>query len=125
MTGTKNFAFKCFLPALFISISGASKADIDCVKLNSAASSNGVYISGADAGRTVTGKGRLQFYSAPDFSCAIKGTFILQGESVDAYTEYGGFTSVVYLGSKSKYPVTGWVESSRLHPNGRGIAPPQ
>jgi hypothetical protein len=125
MIFNRMIALRLALMAALIFSSEISRAGVDCIKLNDSASNGGVYIAGGDAGRTVTGKGRLQFYSAPDFSCPIKGTFILQGESVDAYTEYGRFTSIVYLGSNSKYPVTGWVESNRLKPNGRGIAPPQ
>lgn len=116
---------KLMLSALIVAISNISEANADCASLNKAATNAGVYIPGDDAGRTVIGKGRLQFYSAPDLSCSIKGTFILRGESVDAYTEYGRFTSVVYLGSKSKFPIIGWVESRRLKVNDRGIAPHQ
>lgn len=97
----------------------------DCRGLNELALQNEVLVPGADAGRVVIGKGRLQFYSAPDYSCKMPGVFIIERESVDAYAEYEGFTSVVYLGRKQNGPVGGWVRSDRLRPNDLGIAPMQ
>ncbi|MDN7720015.1 hypothetical protein [Burkholderia gladioli] len=102
-----------------------ASASADCETLNSTASKIGDYIAGEEAGRTVIGRGRLQFYSAPDYSCEIKGIFILPNESAEAYISYRGFTSVAYLNSRQSKPVLGWVQSSRLAPNGLGIAPAQ
>ncbi|NBI46261.1 hypothetical protein [Burkholderia sp. ISTR5] len=102
-----------------------ASASADCETLNSTASKTGDYIAGEEAGRTVIGRGRLQFYSAPDYSCEMKGIFILPNESAEAYTSYRGFTSVAYLNSRQSKPVLGWVQSSRLAPNGLGIAPTQ
>ncbi|ASD83830.1 hypothetical protein [Burkholderia gladioli] len=102
-----------------------ASASVNCETLNYTASKNGDYIAGEEAGRTVIGRGRLQFYSAPDYSCEVKGIFILPNESVEAYTSYRGFTSVAYLNSRQSKPVLGWVQSSRLAPNGLGIAPVQ
>ncbi|WP_162877968.1 hypothetical protein [Trinickia diaoshuihuensis] len=93
-----------------------------CKALNEVASKTGVFIPGNNAGRVVIGKGRLQFYSAPSYECKMQGVFVIEDQTVDAYTEYKGFTSVVYLGSKKLSPVLGWVRSDRLRPNGLGIA---
>ena len=98
---------------------------VNCEALNATALATGDYIAGEDAGRTVIGRGRLQFYSAPAYSCEMKGIFILPNESVEAYTSYHGFTSIAYLNSKQSKPVLGWVRSNRLTPNGLGIAPVQ
>jgi hypothetical protein len=98
---------------------------VDCGALNNLASKDGVFIPGDDAGRLVIGVGRLQFYSAPNYSCKMKGVFVIEGQTVDAYTEYEEFTSVVYLREKYGKPVMGWVKSNRLKPNGLGIAPTQ
>nr|WP_243771634.1 hypothetical protein [Burkholderia sp. D-99] len=98
---------------------------VDCEKLNASASQEGDFIMGDKAGRTVVGRGRLQFYSAPDFSCKMQGVFILPSEQVDAYSNYNGFTRVIYLGAKEGGPTIGWVRKSRLKSNGVGIAPPQ
>jgi len=104
--------------------SGATWA-ADCKTLNELASKNAVLIPGAEAGRVVIGKGRLQFYSAPVYVCKMSGVFIVASQSVDAYAEYGGFTSVVYLGHKQSEPVVGWARSDWLRPNDLGIAPGQ
>ncbi|PMS18864.1 hypothetical protein C0Z18_16215 [Trinickia dabaoshanensis] len=93
-----------------------------CDALAAFASQNGLFIPGDDAGRVVTGGGRLQFYSAPDFSCKMEGIFIVTGDTVDAYSEYNGFTSVVYFPKADKKAVIGWVRSHRLQPNGFGIS---
>ncbi|MDN7742289.1 hypothetical protein [Burkholderia gladioli] len=110
--------------AIFAEIFPAS-ASVNCETLNDTASKTGDYIAGEEAGRTVTGRGRLQFYSAPAYSCEMKGVFILPNESVEAYTNYRGFTSVAYLNPKQSKPVLGWVRSNRLTRNGLGIAPVQ
>lgn len=102
-----------------------ASASADCETLNSTVSNTGDYIAGEEAGRTVIGRGRIQFYSAPEYSCKMKGIFILPNESVEAYTSYRGFTSVAYLNSRQSKPVLGWVRSNRLTPNGLGIAPVQ
>lgn len=98
---------------------------VDCGKLNASASQDGDFIMGDRAGRVVVGHGRLQFYSAPDYSCKMQGVFILPSEQVDAYSNYNGFTRVIYLGAKQGGPTIGWVRKSRLRANGVGIAPPQ
>ncbi|MCA8283389.1 hypothetical protein LGN21_27770 [Burkholderia cepacia] len=98
---------------------------IDCEKLNASASQEGDFIMGDRAGRVVVGHGRLQFYSAPDYSCKMQGVFILPSEQVDAYSNHDGFTRVIYLGAKKGEPTIGWVRKNRLKANGVGIAPPQ
>ncbi|MCX4163048.1 MULTISPECIES: hypothetical protein [Paraburkholderia] len=113
----RDFVSKC--------MAGANRDPSSCEKLSGFASKKGVLIPGNEAGRLVTGAGRLQFYSAPDVSCRMSGVFILEGETVDAYSEYGNFTAVGYLNAKSNGPVTGWVRSDRLKPDGVGIAPRQ
>ncbi|TAM55056.1 MAG: hypothetical protein EPN57_03310 [Paraburkholderia sp.] len=103
---------------------GVSNA-VDCQKLSDLASRDGIFVPRDDAGRTVIGKGRLQFYSAPDYSCVMRGVFVIKGQTVNAYTEYRKFTSVVYLSDKREKPIVGWVRTNRLTPNGIGVAPAQ
>jgi hypothetical protein len=113
--------------ALILLFSGVSRADSPsvCKELSDKAYKEGSISLGADAGRIVIGKGRLQFYSAPSYSCKMLGIFMLKNENVVAYATFGHFTSVAYLNGKGSGPVTGWVESNRLKPNGLGIAPRQ
>lgn len=61
----------------------------------------------------VIGNGRLQFYSSPNLSCKMPGVFIIPGDSVTAYTEYGDFVSVMYV-TRSGDTVEGWVLVNRL-----------
>ncbi|CAN5506031.1 hypothetical protein BH11PSE4_BH11PSE4_06640 [soil metagenome] len=63
----------------------------------------------------VTGKGRLQFYSAPDPRCAIKGVFVIPRDALIAYAQTDdGWTSVMYLNPATGADVCGWVRASRL-----------
>jgi hypothetical protein len=95
----------------------------DCAALSKEAEAAGTQIPAYMSGRNVTGSGRLQFYSAPSLDCKLAGTFILSGESVDAYTEQGGFTFVYYLNPRNGSDAMGWVQSARLQENGRGMGP--
>jgi len=63
---------------------------------------------------TALGEGRLQFYSAPDESCAIAGTFVVPGDHLDASRANGRYTLVVYQHPKTAKVAAGWVESARL-----------
>jgi len=98
---------------------------VDCDALNRRAQAQGDYVMGSDAGRVVIGNGRLPFLSAPDDACRIDGLFIVEHDHVDARTEYGRFTSVVYLNSRTRGIAEGWVRTARLKPDGTGIAPRQ
>ncbi|WP_321875977.1 hypothetical protein [Burkholderia cenocepacia] len=102
-----------------------SKAVSNCDELNKQASKLAIDIPQSQSGMAVIGSGRLQFYSAPDYTCKTPGVFILTGESVDAYTSYHGFTFVAYQNPKKSSPVRGWVRSNRLRSNSLGTAPRQ
>ncbi|WP_244135993.1 hypothetical protein [Burkholderia sp. BCC0506] len=95
---------------------------VDCDALNRRAQAQGDDVMGSDAGRVVTGNGRLPFLSAPDDACRIDGLFVVEHDHVDARTEYGRFTSVVYLNPRTRGIAEGWVRTARLKPDGTGIA---
>lgn len=124
--GTPNYR-RYAVGAVFLCLTLRSSfgEPVDCSALNDLASKDGVFIPGDDAGRVVVGAGRLQFYSAPNYSCKMKGVFVIEGQTVDAYAKYGQFTSVVYLRDGNGKPVMGWVKSDRLKPNGLSTAPTQ
>jgi len=107
---------------LILLLPGTASA-ADCDVLDEKAVQFGTHIPSHMSGRVVIGKGRLQFYSAPNLSCKKSGSFILPGESVDAYLEYKGFTSVLYMNSKTGTEAEGWVLSSKLKETGYGIGP--
>jgi hypothetical protein len=67
----------------------------------------------------VTGAGRLQFYSAPARACAMKGVFVVPKDSLIIYAQSAdGWSSVMYLNSKTGESVSGWVRSDRLKATG-------
>ncbi|WP_322095095.1 hypothetical protein [Paraburkholderia bannensis] len=91
-----------------------SKENSYCNNLNDTASQDESVIDSQAADKFVIGKGRLQLYSAPDARCKLDGVFIVESDSVNAYAEYGSFTSIDYVNPRSKRSVKGWVESNRL-----------
>ncbi len=65
--------------------------------------------------QVVTGSGRLQFHSAPDGACPMKGVFIIPKDAVIAHTQTrDGWSSVMYLDLRTGNDVSGWVRSARL-----------
>jgi hypothetical protein len=70
-------------------------------------------------GNVVMGTGRLQFYSAPSVHCAMRGVFVVPGDSLISYAETNdGWVSVMYVSPKSANSVTGWVRRGRLRDTG-------
>jgi hypothetical protein len=62
----------------------------------------------------VIGKGRLQFYSAPEARCPIPGVFVIPKDEVVAYVQTDdGWTSVMYFGNGGS-DASGWVRSNLL-----------
>lgn len=76
---------------------------------------NGVPMLSPPLGEVVIGKGRLQFYSAPNADCAMSGIFVIPKGTLIAYAQSdSGWSSVMYSNPKTGDIVTGWVRSSRL-----------
>ena len=67
----------------------------------------------------VIGAGRLQFHSAPDSNCVMKGVFVIPKDVLITYAASDdGWSSVMYTNPKSGDHVSGWVRSSRLRHTG-------
>lgn len=63
----------------------------------------------------VIGAGRLQFYSAPDFRCPLRGVFVIPRDELVVYAQTDdGWMSVMYLNPGTGIDVSGWVRSERL-----------
>jgi hypothetical protein len=63
----------------------------------------------------VTGTGRLQFYSAPNLHCEMKGVFVIPKDELVAYAQTDdGWSSVMYVNPRTGNDVSGWVRSARL-----------
>ena len=116
-------AIKTVALGLLAVINLSASAATDCAALDRKATESGTHIPGYAAIHKVIGRGRLQFYSAPELACKLPGVFILPAESVTAYVTYGEFTSVMYLHPETKEDTEGWVLSSRLEATGYGISP--
>ena len=66
-------------------------------------------------GEVVIGAGRLQFHSAPSLRCPMNGVFVIPRDELVAYAlSDDGWSSVMYLNSKTGNSVSGWVRSERL-----------
>jgi hypothetical protein len=109
--------------AVFLMATSSGAMALDCPALDEKATLMGDHLESSESGRVAVGEGRVAFYSAPDVQCKEKGTFVLAGESLDAYLIYRQFTFVLYINSKNGNEATGWVLSSRLKGNGFGIGP--
>ncbi len=104
---------KCVLAlSLVVASPTLLASDVNCDRLAKAAESNGAMLS-PPVSYEVGGDGRLYFFSAPDESCRMPGTFVIPKDSLAAYTEYKGWYSVMYLTKKGD-PVQGWVRADRL-----------
>lgn len=64
----------------------------------------------------VAGTGRLYFYTGPDEKCLDKKVFVIPGDSLTAYAEYGKHEEWSNVGfmTKDGDEVTGWVKTERL-----------
>lgn len=116
----KNFLLFTTLMLFSLGVLAAA----DCGKLDAAGEDAANIVPDFGSGRDIVGKGRLQFYSAPDTSCKMEGWFVVPGDILFAKFTYRGFTKVSFIAmKKSDREVTAWVLSSRLQENGKGIVP--
>jgi hypothetical protein len=101
----------------------AADAGPDCAQLADGARKREVRLNPPSA-YVVAGTGRLPFHLAPDAACRDKNIFVIPGDRLTAYSEYQGYTSVMYLNPKTGQDFSGWVESKRLQFAGT-VAPAQ
>jgi hypothetical protein len=80
---------------------------------------NNVPIFSPPLANVVTGTGRLQFYSAPNFGCPMDGVFVIPKDELVAYAQTDdGWSSVMYINPRTGNDVSGWVRSERLKVTG-------
>lgn len=91
-------------------------AGVSCEAVSAKAESQGGALF-PRLGYKVVGKGRLYFYSAPDAACRT-ATFVIPKDHLIAYTEFGGWLSVMYTHPKTGEPSDGWVKADRLKVTG-------
>jgi hypothetical protein len=98
----------------------AEPADV-CVSVFEEAEQQQAPIENALSGRGVIGAGRLYFNTAPDKRCPLKNVFVIPGDRLEAFANYGEFTSVIYWNAASGAGTAGWVLSERLAHTGMPI----
>ena len=102
-----------FLTVMMIVFPLSVSANDFCEKLDKSGITNGVRFDNTDNLYKVGGEGHLQFYSAPDDKCLLKGTFVIPNDDLYAYVELNGFYRVMYL-SNDGDQIMGWVKKKRL-----------
>jgi hypothetical protein len=98
---------------LFLGCLPSSFVWADCVKLNDEANAKAVEYYPRES-YSVTGKGRLYFYSAPSSDCRQEDTFVIPGDSLVLYSDFKGWYNVGFFNSKSGKDAFGWVKPERL-----------
>lgn len=111
-----------FLTVMMIVFPLSVSANDLCEKLDKSGITNGVRFDNTDNLYKVGGEGHLQFYSAPDDKCLLKGTFVIPNDDLYAYVELNGFYRVMYL-SNDGDQIMGWVKKNRLIETHKGLAP--
>ena len=109
------------LLASFTVPASAEPVDV-CVSVFEEAEQQQAPIENALSGRGVIGAGRLYFHTAPDKRCPLKNVFVIPGDRLEAYADYGEFTSVIYWNTATGAGTAGWVLSERLAQTGTPIA---
>lgn len=113
---------KILFALLITLLSFTSQANDFCSKLSTKADDERAIIQSSESGYKASGKGRVYFYSAPSEKCRIKNTFIIPGDLVNAYADFGDYTYIMYF-TKDGKDVEGWVRTDRLVETGTGIGP--
>ena len=112
------------LIVLFTALFGAVPTfAMDCHARELEAGRLQVLVPSGESGRQIIGKVPASMYSAPDASCISKVNALRPGVTVIAYSEYNGFTSVLYINLKTGDELDGWVVTARLRETGTGIGP--
>lgn len=93
-----------------------------CVSVFEKTEQQQALISSGVSSRSVIGTGRLYFHTAPDKRCQLKDVFVIVGDRLETYANYGEFTNVIYWNPNTGTGTAGWVLSSRTSETGANIA---
>jgi len=66
----------------------------------------------------VIGHKKLNFYTAPDAQCKMKGVFVIKGDSLTVYKPYKDWLNVMYI-AKDGEDYMGWVPAKQVKINGQ------
>jgi len=82
---------------------------------------NDVPIFSPPVSQIIKGKGKVQFYSAPNAHCPMKGVFAAPKDEVLTSAQTSdGWSSVTYNDPKTGTNVSGWVQTGRLKEPAKG-----
>jgi hypothetical protein len=106
-----------FLVAFFFATTASHADDSVCSKLaDRIDGTEGNYRPPLEA--AVVGAGRLNFYSAPNALCRMKGVFVVKGDVLTVYKSYEGWANVMFIAKKGG-DFMGWVPENRVKINGQ------
>lgn len=118
-----KFTVLLFLTIFFVSDSHGEASKLSCSEINKKIRRFQISIPGYQSGVKIVGNGRATIYSAPDESCKLKLKFFQPGQKMNVYSDYEGYSFVIYMNLKTDEEISGWVKSNRLEKTGYGIAP--
>jgi hypothetical protein len=112
-----TFAKSLLAVAALLSLFGAPARAEDCKEPETG--TKHVPIFSPPLANVVIGTGRLQFHSAPNPRCEMKGVFVIPKDELVAYAlTDDGWSSVMYMNPRTGDTVSGWVRSARLKVTG-------
>jgi hypothetical protein len=85
-----------------------------CAASALSAASSAVALIADEASKTVAGKGRAYFHSAPVEECRTPKVFLVPGDRVRASRETDAFVEIEYRNPKSGQVFKGWIRRDRL-----------
>ncbi|MCE9639152.1 MAG: hypothetical protein K8S22_03200 [Betaproteobacteria bacterium] len=106
----------------FLALAARAESTDACLSVFERAVQQQTLISSYVAGRGVVGTGRAYFHTAPDKRCQLNNVFVIPGDRLEAFTEYGEFISVIYWNARTGAGTAGWVLAARLAETGAEIA---
>lgn len=105
---------KIFVILITLWLSLAVQASESCRELNTHLYTDEITLTPTGKIYRVTGPKKLYIYYAPNLKCRPKTMdFIINGDEVQAYTEYKDFFSIMYF-KKDGTTIEGWVLKKRL-----------
>jgi len=100
--------------SIILLLSSFINANEICREINNQAYKNEALLIPSGKIYSVTGTGKLYIHHAPSIECKPKtADFIINGDKVQAYTEYNDFFSIMYF-KKNGTTIEGWVLKDRL-----------
>ena len=66
----------------------------------------------------IIGNNKNYFYSSPDLQCKMKGTFVVEGDSITVYGSYKDWFNVMYIATTGEDYVA-WIPSKQVKITGQ------